>query len=395
MPVKPQEEVVTEALRPFGTSIFTEMSALANECQAVNLSQGFPDFDGPEEIRRVAADAIMRGPNQYIPSAGLPSLREAVARKMRRFYSLDIDPVEEVTVTSGATEGLCATFLGLLEPEDEVILLEPSYDVYPPLASWPAQASGTFPFGGPRFELPVDELAAAFGPRTKAIVINSPMNPCCKVFSPEELSVIGDLCQKHDAFAIGDEVYEHLVYDGRSHTPLLAIPALRDRAFVISSTAKTFLHDRLEGGLRHCASPSQPCGSNEPPVHHLLRPALPSGGHGPRHGSSRRLLRGTAGGLHAEARHPLIRTKRPRLERLPHRGDPTTSSRTSRPWDSTTTWSFCRTLARDAGVAAIPCSFFWKERSQGRNLVRFCFCKRDATLEEAVSRLESWLRRRS
>ena len=237
---KEGREVVVEVLRPFGTTIFSEMTALAEAHGAINLSQGFPDFDGPEEIREVAAEAIMRGPNQYAPYAGIPEFRRAIAQKMNRFYGVDVDANDEVTVTSGATEGLCATMLGILDPGDEVILLEPTYDVYPPVASMARAHIRYVSLQGAEFKLPREELAGVFGPKTKAIVINNPQNPCGKVFSRDELAFIGTLCKEHDVFAIGDEVYEHLVYDGLKHIPLLSVPELKGRAFVISSTAKTF-----------------------------------------------------------------------------------------------------------------------------------------------------------
>jgi len=234
------KEVVVKALRPFGTTIFSEMTALANAYGAVNLSQGFPDFDGPEEVRAKAAEAIMRGPNQYTFSEGIPQMRQAVADKMKRFYGVEIDPKEEVTVTSGATEGLCATLFGIIEPGDEMILLDPCYDNYAPLAAVAHATIRYVALKGPDFQLPQKELAEAFSARTKAIVINNPQNPCAKVFTREELSFVGSLCREHDAYAIADEVYEHMVYDGRKHVTLLSLPELRDRAFVISSTAKAF-----------------------------------------------------------------------------------------------------------------------------------------------------------
>ena len=158
------KEVAARALRPYGTSIFTEMSALAVAHNAVDLSQGFPDFDGPEDIRKVAADAIIRGPNQYVPTQGIPELRRAIAGKMRRFYNVDVDENDEVTVTSGATEGLCATMLGILEPGDEVILLTPSYDAYPPLVSLAGAVIRYVSLEGTDFQLPRNKLAEAFGP---------------------------------------------------------------------------------------------------------------------------------------------------------------------------------------------------------------------------------------
>ncbi len=388
-----QDSVITRTLRPFGTSIFTEMTALAERWGAVNLSQGFPDFDGPEEIRSRAAEAILRGPNQYIASAGLPVLRQAVARKMGRFYGLDVDPDEEVTITSGATEGLCATFLGLLEPEDEVVLLEPSYDVYPPLASLARARIRYVSLKGPRFELPVDELASAFGPATKAVVINNPMNPCCKVFTREELGIIGDLCREHGAFAIGDEVYEHLVYDGHGHTPLLSIPVLRDRAFVIGSTAKTFSLTGWKIGYV-VAAPSLTravrmshqfitfCGQpflQEAMAHAMDLPDTYYRGLLDDYTRKRDFLSSALrdmglGVYTTQGTYYIVADIRP----LGFDDD----------------LAFCRMLPEQAGVAAIPCSCFWKDRREGRHLVRFCFCKKDTTLEEAVSRLHTWLRGR-
>lgn len=388
-----KDTAVVEALRPFGTTIFTEMTSLAESFGAVNLSQGFPDFDGPEEIRSMAAEALLRGPNQYIASSGLLSLRQAVARKMKRFHGLDIDPEEEVTVTAGATEGLCASFLALLEPGEEVILLEPSYDAYPPLAALARARVRRVPLLGPRFDLPVDELRRAFGPATRAIVINSPMNPCCKVFTRAELETIGELCQEHDAFAIGDEVYEHLVYDGLRHTPLLDVPSLRDRALVISSTAKTFsmtgwkvgyvvAHPHLTRAVRMSHQFITFCGQRflqEAMAHAMDLPDTYYAG----------LLND-----YTRKRDYLSKT----LQDLGFDVYPTQGTYYILADISTLGFdddlAFCRMLPEQAGVAAIPCSMFWKGRHSGKTLVRFCFCKRDETLKEAVTRLETWLRAR-
>ena len=179
-PLEEKKEVVVQSLRAFGTSIFTEMTNLADANGAVNLSQGFPDFEGPEEVRARAAEAIMRGPNQYCPSIGIPQLRQAICQKMKRFYGLEVDPNTEVTVTAGSTEGICATLLGIVEPGDEVILLEPCYDSYPPMASLAQARIRYVPLNLPDFSLPKEILAAAFNSKTKAIVINTPQNPCEK-----------------------------------------------------------------------------------------------------------------------------------------------------------------------------------------------------------------------
>ncbi|MBW2608768.1 MAG: aminotransferase class I/II-fold pyridoxal phosphate-dependent enzyme [Deltaproteobacteria bacterium] len=385
------KEVVIEALRPYGTSIFTEMTDLAEAHDAVNLSQGFPDFDGPEKIREMAADGIMRGPNQYVSSLGIPELRRAIARKMNRFYQLSVDADDEVTVTSGATEGLCATMLGILEPGDEVVLLEPTYDAYAPLASMAGARIRYVPLKDPEFGLPREELAEAFGPKTKAIVINNPQNPCGKVFSRDELAFIGNLCKKHDAFAIGDEVYEHLVYNGRRHVPLLSVPELRDRAFIVSSTAKTFsmtgwkvgyviAAPELSRAVRMSHQFITFCGN--PPIQQAMAFAmdLPDTYYTSLLSdyTRRRIWLCEALGDLGFLIHP------------PEGAYYVLADITPLGFDDDL--SFCRMLPEQAGVAAIPCSCFWKDRRKGRELVRFCFCKKDETLRDAIQRLRNWLR---
>jgi N-succinyldiaminopimelate aminotransferase len=387
----PHERVV-EALRPFGTTIFTEMTSLANKLNAVNLSQGFPDFDGPEVIRKIAAEAILRGPNQYTSSIGLPELRRAIARKMKRFYDLEIDPEDEITVTSGATEGLCASFLALLEPGDEVILLEPVYDAYPPLAALAGATVRYVPLRGPGFDLSLNELEKAFNKATRAIIINNPQNPCGKVFTREELSAVGELCSHYDALAIGDEVYEHLVYGDRNHVPLLDIPSLRNRSLVISSTAKTFSMTGWKVGYVVAA----------PALSRAVR-------------MSHQFITFCGQSFLQEAMAYAMDLQdsyyKEFLDDYTRKRDFLTSSLRDFGFEAYETQGtyyvttditplgfdddlvFCRMLPEKAGVAAIPCSYFWKDRRSGRNLVRFCFCKRDDTLDEAISRMRKWLNR--
>jgi len=388
------KEVLVGALRPFGTSIFTEMTVLANAYGAVNLSQGFPDFDGPAEIRAKATEAIMRGPNQYAPSNGIPELRQAVARKMKRFYGVEVDPDKEITVTSGATEGLCATMLGILEPGDEVILLEPFYDSYPPVAALTRADIRYVSLRGPDFSLPREELANAFGPRTKAIVINNPQNPCGKVYSEEEIAFIGSLCAEHDVYAIADEVYEHLVYDGREHVTLLNVPQLKDRAFVVSSTAKTFSMTGWKVGyviaspeLSRAVAMSHQfitfCGQS------ALQEAMAFAMDFPDSYYYTELL-----GDYTRRRDWLCNALRDiGFHVLPTEGTYyLLVDITSLGFDDDL--AFCRMLPEQAGVAAIPSSYFWKDRWHGRELVRFCFCKKDETLEEAIRRLRRWAKSR-
>ena len=223
-----------------GTTIFPVMSALANQHQAINLGQGFPDYDGPEDVVRAAAEALLDGRNQYPPMTGLPELRNAVAAHNKRFYGLEVDPNAEVIVTSGATEALTACLMAVLNPGDECVLIEPLYDTYLPVVKLLGAVSKLVRLSPPNWELPRAELAAAFGPKTKAILFNTPMNPAGKVFTAAELAFLADLIQRHDCYAICDEVYEHLTFDGWKHIPLMTLPGMRERCMRIGSAGKTF-----------------------------------------------------------------------------------------------------------------------------------------------------------
>src|SRR5579871_2146904 len=223
-----------------GTTVFEVMSALARQHQSVNLGQGFPDDKGPEAVRKAAADYLMTGHNQYPPMMGLPELRQAVADHGKRFQGLDIDWQSEVLVTSGATEALGDCLLGLIEPGDEVVLIEPLYDSYLPIVRRAGGIPKLVRLEPPEWSLPREQLAAAFSAKTKLLIMNSPMNPTGKVFSREELEFIADLVIRHDAYAVCDEVYEHITYDGRKHIPLMTIPGMRERAIRVGSAGKTF-----------------------------------------------------------------------------------------------------------------------------------------------------------
>src|ERR1043165_5845346 len=225
-------------LSSYGTTIFEAMSALAREHAAVNLGQGFPDDRGPLEARKAAAEYGVEGHNQYPPMMGMPALRQAVAAHSQRFYGLDVDWQTEVLITSGATEALIDCFLGLLEPGDEVVLLEPVYDTYVPVIRRLGAIPRPVRLVPPAWSLPRDELAAAFSPRTKLVVLNSPMNPAGKVFTLDELSFIAQLVERHDAFAMCDEVYEHLVFGEARHVPLMTLPGMRQRVLRIGSAGR-------------------------------------------------------------------------------------------------------------------------------------------------------------
>jgi aspartate/methionine/tyrosine aminotransferase len=322
---------------------------------------------------------------------GIAPFREAVARKMMRFYGVEVDPEREVTITAGATEGLCATLLGILEPEDELILLEPWFDSYPPIAALAGAKIRYVSLELPNFNLPREALENAFNDKTKAILINSPQNPCGKVFTREELAFIAGLCEKHDAYVVSDEVYEYLVYDGREHATLLSLPELRERAFVISSTAKTFSMTGWKQGWVVAAP-------------HLTRAVRMSHQFIVFCGQSA-LQEAMAFALDfPDDYYDQFLTdytrKRDRLcEALLDMGFKVFVPEGTyyvmvdiRSKGCDDDLAFCRMLPEKAGVAAIPSSYFWENRNQGRHLVRFCFCKKEKTLDEAIRRLKQWLK---
>jgi N-succinyldiaminopimelate aminotransferase len=382
---------LNKSLLPFGTSIFTSMTALANETGAVNLSQGFPDSDGPEEIKRIAAKAILTDSNQYAPSVGIKSLREAVAGKMNRFYNVQVSPDSEVTITHGATEGLAAALLGLINPGDEVILFEPFYDLYPAMVARAGGKAVYVALEAPDFLIDFTKLEAAFSGRTRAIVINNPQNPCGKVFAREELVKIGRLCQKYNAVAIGDEVYEHITYDGLMHTSLLMVKELKQRAVVVSSAAKTFsmtgwkvgyvvASERLTNGIRmahqfltYC-TPSifQKAIAEAIKMDDDYYKKLQTGYH-----EKRELFCGELADMG--------------LDILPPQGAYYATLNITNT-DFKDDIAFCKFLASEVGVAAIPESLFFNKRLKGTNLVRFCFCKRDETLLLAIEKLKRWFK---
>jgi N-succinyldiaminopimelate aminotransferase len=222
--------VIASRLSGFGTTIFSEMSALAERTGAINLGQGFPDEDGPAEVLEEAAAALRAGHNQYAPLAGVPALCEAIAAHQKRFYGLD---VEDVQVTFGATEAISAALLGLLEAGDEVIVFEPLYDSYAAGIAMAGAVRRVVTLHPPDWAFDADQLRAAVGPRTRMVLLNSPHNPTGKVFTRDELELVADVCREHELIAVTDEVYEHLVYDGE-HVPLATLPGMAERTVGIS-----------------------------------------------------------------------------------------------------------------------------------------------------------------
>ncbi|MBB4301958.1 aspartate/methionine/tyrosine aminotransferase [Rhodobium orientis] len=375
------------------TTVFEVMSRLAIEHKAVNLGQGFPDVDGPEELRRIAAEATVAGPNQYPPMLGLAELREAVAAANRRFYGLDIDPASEVLVTSGATEAIADCLLGIVEPGDEVILIEPLYDCYLPMARRAGAEIKLVRVAPPDWRLDRDALEAAFSERTKAILLNNPMNPAAKVFSEDELALIAELCVKYDAYAICDEVYEHLVFDGRKHRPLMTFEGMRERSVRIGSAGKTFSFTGWKVG--YISGPASLIGPvakahqfvtfTTPPN---LQKAVAKG-----LASDDAYYEGFVADMTAKRDHLSDGLARLGFPVLPCEGTYFVSVDIAGMGLGEDDVAACRTLTVDAGVAAIPLSAFYPGKNAPKTFVRFCFCKRPEVLDAALDRLEAYLGR--
>ena len=381
------------------------MSQLAVATGSLNLGQGFPDTDGPAEMIKVATDAMMAGRNQYPPAQGVPELRSAIAAHQLAWYGMSFSPDDEVLVTTGATEAIAASLLALCEPGDEVVMFEPSYDSYAACASMAGATPRLVRLHPPDWSFDPEELATAFGSRTRLVLLNTPHNPTGKVFTPEELSLIAELCCTHDVLALTDEVYEHLVFDG-AHVPLATRPGMAERTLSISSGGKTFSFTGWKVGW--VAGPV--------PLVSAVRAA-------------KQFLTYTSGapfqlaiahGLSMPAEEiaafgTALRKKRDffcdGLEKLGF-----TVFRPNGTFFATTdiaplapglhAYDFCRALPERCGVVAIPSSVFYgggvsdpptgpplhsgTAPGAGETLVRWAFCKRDDVLEEALERLASW-----
>jgi N-succinyldiaminopimelate aminotransferase len=377
-------------MRPFGTTIFAEMSALAAKTGAVNLGQGFPDTDGPQEMLDAAVAALRSGQNQYPPGAGIAPLRAAVAEQQRRFWALDYDPAGEVLITAGATEAIAASILGLCEPGDEVVCFEPYYDSYAAcisLAHATRKPVTLRPQEG-RYGFDPDELRAAFSARTRVVLLNTPHNPTGKVFTRTELELIAQLCREYDAVAVTDEVYEHLVFTDASsaHIPLATLPGMRSRTLRISSAAKTFSCTGWKigwvSGPAHLVSaalrvkqfltfvngaPFQPAVAVALRLPDEYFTTLASELQAKRDLLADGLTRAGFGVLRPEGTYFVTADITPLGG---HDGV-----------------EFCLELPERAGVVAVPTQVFYDNERAGARLVRFAFCKRTSVLTEAVDRL--------
>ena len=385
------EAPLTSKLTRFGTTIFAEMSALAVETGSINLGQGFPDTDGPAEVLDAAVDAIRSGINQYPPGPGLPVLRQAIAAHQQRFYDLELDPDTEIVVTAGATEALAGALLGMLDVGDEVVLFEPMYDSYQAciaLAGGIAKPVVLRPGANGIYEFDPAELRAAFSARTKLVLVNTPHNPTGKVFTRDELSLIGALAAEFDAVVVTDEVYEHLVFSGAEHVPMATLPGMAERTLTISSGGKTFNTTGWKVGWFSGPSPIVRAATmakqfltyvNAAP----FQPAIAVG-----LGLPDRFFADVAADLEAKRDRLFdglvaagFTAYRPEatyfttVDIRPLRGDGDGRA-------------FCLDLPRRVGVVAIPNEVFYANPEHGKHLVRFACCKRLEVIDAAVARLQ-------
>jgi N-succinyldiaminopimelate aminotransferase len=380
---------LVERMRPFGTTIFAEMSALAVRTGAVNLGQGFPDTDGPPEMLTAAAQALASGANQYPPLAGIPALRHAITEHEQRFWGLTRDPDTEVAVTAGATEAVAASILALCEPGDEVVCFEPYYDSYAAsitLAGAVRRPVTLRPQPDGRYGFDEADLRAAFGPRTRLVLLNTPHNPTGKVFTPDELALIAGLCQEYDTYAVTDEVYEHLVFEAQ-HIPLAALPGMRERTLRISSAGKTFSCTGWKVGW--ATGPARLVSAvlrvkqfltfvNASPLQPAVAVAL---------GLPDSYFAGFTAGLRANRDRLVAGLSAAGFGVLPPEGTYFVTA-DIRPLGGTDGVEFCRELPARSGVVAVPTQVFYDHQDAGRHLIRFAFCKRPEVIDEAVARLK-------
>jgi methionine aminotransferase len=379
---------ISTKLPKVGTTIFTVMSQLASEHKAVNLGQGFPDFDGPQALRDALTAAMNAGKNQYSPMTGVPALREQIARKTERLYGRKVNVDTEITVTSGATEALFAAIAAVVHAGDEVIVLDPCYDCYDPAIELNGGHAVHVPLDPRDFSPDWQRIRDAVTPKTRMIMVNTPHNPCGSVFDAADLDALAELARDHDLLVLSDEVYEHIVFDGADHQGVLRHAELAERSFVVSSFGKTYHCTGWKVGyciapralsaefrkvhqyLTFCTfTPAQVALAEimeTDPQHYLDLPAF----YQAKRDRFRALLDGS------------------KFKLLPVGGAYFQVADYSALGDADDL-AFCEWLAREGGVAAIPISAFYEAPPAGQRLIRFCFAKTDATLEQAAARLRA------
>lgn len=376
---------LVERMRPFTSTIFAEMSALALRTGAINLGQGFPDTDGPLSLLADAAAAITGGINQYPPGPGIPALRTAVAEHQRRFHGLEVHP-DAVLVTSGATEAIAAAVIALCEPGDEVVLFEPYYDSYAATVAMAGAIRRTVALRSPAFGFDPAELSAAFSDRTRVVLVNTPHNPTGAVFTREQLHLIGSLAIQHDAVVVSDEVYEHMIFDGVRHIPMATLPGMAERTLTISSAGKTFSVTGWKIGWVH--GPAELVAAVRAVKQFLtyvsgapFQPAVASA-----LGLPDSFYTGLAESLQRKRDLLADGLCAAGFTVFPPAGTYFVVTDVA-PLGFDDAMRFCLRLPELVGVAAVPVSVFCDDAGLGATLVRFAFCKRDEVLVEAVSRL--------
>ncbi len=389
-PAAESRDRMATRLHGLGTTIFAEMSALALRTESINLGQGFPDTDGPASVVDAAVQAMHSGRNQYPPTVGAPELRTAVAAHQRRFYGLEYDPDTEIVVTTGATEAIAAAMLALVEPGDEVVMLEPYYDSYVAVVAMAGGVRVPVTLHAPDFRIDLDALRAAVTPRTRVLLLNSPHNPTGTVLTHEEQTAIAEVAVEHDLVVVTDEVYEHLTFDDVVHRPMATYPGMRDRTVTISSGGKSFSFTGWKIGWA-CAPPELVRAVS------TAKQFLTFATGAPFQPAIAQAL--ALGDDYFAAFRASMQTKRDRLceglsdvglEVLRPQGTyfVTTDIRSVGHDDGV---EFCRSLPHRCGVVAVPHEVFYDHVEVGRPLVRWAFCKRDEVLDEAVARLRRGL----
>ncbi|HEV2615607.1 MAG TPA: aminotransferase class I/II-fold pyridoxal phosphate-dependent enzyme [Candidatus Acidoferrales bacterium] len=370
----------------FTESVIREMTRLALAHNAVNLSQGFPDFGAPEEIKAAARDAITHDINQYAITWGAKSLRNAIAEKFQRTQGLTIDPEREITVCCGSTEAMMSAMMAIINPGDEVVVFEPFYENYGPDAILSGASPRFVRLRAPDWSFDTDELASAFSNKTKAIILNTPNNPTGKVFSREEMETIRDLCVRHNSFLITDEIYEHMLYDGATHISAATIEGLRDRTITINALSKTYSVTGWRVGWA-IAPPEVTSAIRK--VHDFLT----VGAAAPLQEAGALALR-SPGAYYAQLASDYLQRRDRLLGILTGAGFKCFTPRGAyyimtdiSAFGFANDVEFARYLVKEIGVAAVPGSSFYHNPADGAQQLRFTFCKKESTLAEAARRL--------
>lgn len=388
-----QSKPLNYAFSGYATTIFEVMSKLAAEHKSVNLGQGFPDQEGPESMKEIASKALYEQSNQYPSLLGVPQLRQAVARHSEANQGLPCDWASETLITVGATEGIAAAFMGLVNPGDEVVVFEPMYDSYAGMAQQVGAKLVPVQLQPPNWDIPRQQLEAAFSDKTKFILVNTPHNPTGKVFTREELQFIADLCTRHNTYALADEVYEHLVFEPHQHLSLRALPGMAERTIRLGSAGKTFSFTAWKVGWM--TGPAQLLAPIIKAHQFLVFTVASNLQHAVAYGLDEAdwFYRGL--GLELQAKRQQLQ---PRLEALglsvlPAQGTYfLTADMSSMLKPGEDDVALCKRLTVEAGVTLIPLSAFYASDARPHNLVRFCFCKEDSKLDAACEKLAAYIK---